>query len=129
MRRVDAVSRNFVYLRDYDFASRVRDASAGSFVCADSLLGIQRIRGVRQAGWTPSSTLGLAPRDDPKQGIGEAEWRAFLDREVTPRFPSGLSVLDVYGQWQGKNEHAPERLRSKMLIIDYPDTDRKSGED
>jgi hypothetical protein len=31
-------------------------------------------------------------------------------------------VLDVYGQWQGKKQTTPERLRSKMLIIDYPDT-------
>jgi hypothetical protein len=30
--------------------------------------------------------------------------------------------LNVFGQWQGKNESAPERLRSKILIIDYPDT-------
>jgi hypothetical protein len=33
-----------------------------------------------------------------------------------------LSVVDVYGQWQGKDQAAPERLRSKMLIIDYADT-------
>jgi hypothetical protein len=33
-----------------------------------------------------------------------------------------LSVADVYGQWQGKGQSTPERLRSKMLIIDYPDT-------
>ncbi len=31
-------------------------------------------------------------------------------------------MLDVYGQWQGKNQTAPKRLRSKMLMIDYPDT-------
>jgi hypothetical protein len=66
--------------------------------------------------------FGLGPADLPQKGITEAEWRSFLDREVTPRFPSGLSVLDVYGQWMGKNQTAPERLRSKMLIIDYPDT-------
>ena len=41
---------------------------------------------------------------------------------MTPRFPDGLSVLDVYGQWQGKNESVPERLRSKILILYYPDT-------
>ena len=46
--------------------------------------------------------FGLGPADRPEQGISEAEWRAFLDREVTPRFPAGLSVLDVYGQWQGR---------------------------
>lgn len=32
--------------------------------------------------------------------ITEADWRAFLDAEVTPRFPDGLSVSDVYGQWK-----------------------------
>ena len=31
-------------------------------------------------------------------------------------------VVDVYGQWQGKNQQTPERIRSKMLIIDYPQT-------
>jgi Protein of unknown function (DUF3574) len=66
--------------------------------------------------------FGLGPADHPDQGISEADWRAFLDKEVTPRFPAGLSVVNVYGQWQGESEKSPERLRSKMLIIDYPDT-------
>ena len=66
--------------------------------------------------------FGLGPADQLDKGISEAEWRAFLDREVSPRFPAGFSVVDVYGQWQGKNEGTPERLRSKMLIVDYADT-------
>ena len=66
--------------------------------------------------------FGLGPAEHPDQGVSETDWRGFLDREVTPRFPDGLSVLDVYGQWQGKNQTTPERLRTKMLIIDYPDT-------
>jgi len=65
--------------------------------------------------------FGLGPADHPEQGVSEPQWRDFLDKEVTPRFPDGLSVVDVYGQWEGKNETAPERLRSKLLIIDYPD--------
>jgi len=65
--------------------------------------------------------FGLGPADDPAKGISEADWRAFLDKEVTPRFPSGLSVVDVYGQWLNQGAAAPERLRSKMLLIDYPD--------
>jgi hypothetical protein len=60
--------------------------------------------------------------DNPDKGVSEAQWRAFLDKEVTPRFPDGLSVVDVYGQWQGVKQPAPQRLRSKMLIVDYPDT-------
>ncbi|MGB6973486.1 MAG: DUF3574 domain-containing protein [Terracidiphilus sp.] len=75
------------------------------------------------SGWVDTKLyFGLGPADDPAKGISEAEWRAFLDKEVTPRFRAGLSVVDVYGQWQGRNEKSPERLRSKMLIIDYPDT-------
>lgn len=66
--------------------------------------------------------FGLGPADQPQQGVSEVVWRGFLDKEVTPRFPDGLSVIDVYGQWQGKQERAPERLRSKLLAIDYPDT-------
>jgi hypothetical protein len=66
--------------------------------------------------------FGLGPADAPDKGVSEAAWRDFLDKEVTARFPSGLSVMDVYGQWQGKGEKAPERIRSKVLIIDYPAT-------
>ena len=29
--------------------------------------------------------------------ISDAQWRAFLDKEVTPRFPDGLTVFDAYG--------------------------------
>jgi hypothetical protein len=74
-------------------------------------------------GWVDTKLyFGLGPADQPDKGISEAEWRTFLDREVSPRFPDGLSVVDVYGQWQGKNQTTPERLRTKMLIIDYQDT-------
>jgi hypothetical protein len=74
------------------------------------------------AGWVDTKLyFGLGPADKPAEGISEARWREFLDREVTPRFPSGLSVEDVYGQWQGTKDPSPSRLRSKVLIIDYPD--------
>lgn len=74
-------------------------------------------------GWVDTKLyFGLGPADRPEQGINETEWRSFLDREVTPRFPAGLSVVDVYGQWQSKGERHVERLRSKILIIDCADT-------
>lgn len=66
--------------------------------------------------------FGLGPANAPDQGVSETAWREFLDQEATPRFPAGLSVIDVYGQWQGKQENKPERIRSKVLIIDYPAT-------
>ena len=74
-------------------------------------------------GWVDTRLyFGLGTADQSQQGVSEATWREFLDREVTPRFPDGLSVIDVYGQWLGKQQSAPERLRSKLLVIDYPDT-------
>ncbi len=74
------------------------------------------------AGWVDTRLyFGLGPADEPGKGISESAWRAFLDKEVTPRFPDGLSVIDVYGQWQGKEEKTPERIRTKLLVIDYPD--------
>lgn len=77
----------------------------------------------KTSGWVDTKLyFGLGPVDHPEQGVTEAVWRSFLDKEVTPRFPGGLSVVDVYGQWQGVKEPAPERLRSKMLTVDYPDT-------
>ncbi|HVI53771.1 MAG TPA: DUF3574 domain-containing protein [Luteibacter sp.] len=73
------------------------------------------------SGWVRTELyfgLGAAGRVD---GVSEAEWRVFLDKEVTPRFPSGLTVVDAYGQWQGSRQPEPERLRSKVIVLLYPD--------
>lgn len=32
--------------------------------------------------------------------VSEAQWARFLARELTPRFPDGLTVLDGQGQWR-----------------------------
>jgi len=48
--------------------------------------------------------------------VSEGEWRSFLDAEVTPRFPDGLSVSDVYGQWRSP-AGAFVRQNSKALFI------------
>ena len=97
-------------------------ALAPSVAAAPTLQGDPAHPGFTKSWVDTKLYFGLGPIDHPEVGISETDWRTFLDREVTSRFPDGLSVLDVYGQWQGKNQAAPERLRSKMLIIDYPDT-------
>ena len=97
--------------------------SVSSQSTADATLHGDAAHPAKTAGWVDTQLyFGLGPADDPAKGASEAAWRAFLDAEVTPRFPAGLSVVDVYGQWQGKNESAPERIRSKMLVILYPKT-------
>lgn len=66
--------------------------------------------------------FAISSADDPEEGLREIQWRAFLDREVTPRFPDGLTVFDAYGQWRARGSEAPSRLRSKVLVILYEDT-------
>lgn len=58
----------------------------------------------------------------------EMRWVKFLDAEVTPRFPSGLSVIDVYGQWRDDKSGAPlSRERSRLLVILHPATPENSA--
>jgi hypothetical protein len=72
-------------------------------------------------GWVRTELyFGLGPAGG-QDGVDEAAWRAFLDKEVTPRFPDGLTVVDAYGQWQGVSQPHPERLRSKIVILLYAD--------
>ncbi len=79
-------------------------------------------------GWVDTRLyFGLGPADAPNQGVTETVWRNFLDQEVTSRFPSGLTVVDVYGQWKSRRSARVERIRSKMLIIDYPATAENSA--
>lgn len=35
--------------------------------------------------------------------VSDQEWASFLDTEVTPRFPAGLTVLRGPGQWRGSD--------------------------
>ena len=53
-------------------------------------------------------------------GVGEEDFRRFLDREVTPRFPEGLTVVDGRGQYRG-SAGALVREPSKILIVAIPD--------
>jgi Protein of unknown function (DUF3574) len=58
----------------------------------------------------------------------ELKWAKFLDAEVTPRFPDGLSVIDVYGQWRSAKPGAVvERERSRLLVIVHEDTEEVSA--
>ena len=50
--------------------------------------------------------------------ISEEEWRAFLEMEVTPRFPAGLTVLAAYGQWRSPSG-VMIKEPSRMLVIWY----------
>jgi hypothetical protein len=79
-----------------------------------------------QPGAPPVCTAPLKPaleidlyfgRD--KQGggeVSEAEWASFLTDIVTPRFPDGLSVLNVEGQAREPSGRIV-RERTKLLVV------------
>lgn len=55
--------------------------------------------------------------------VSDAAWRAFLAKEITPRFPDGLTVLDAAGQWRdGMGTIARERTKL-VIILAKRDTD------
>ena len=48
-------------------------------------------------------------------------WRRFVDREITPRFPDGFTVLDGHGQWRKPGEARVIREPSTVLLVAMPD--------
>ncbi|HAS1784624.1 TPA: DUF3574 domain-containing protein [Enterobacter cloacae] len=48
--------------------------------------------------------------------ITASEWQQFVDRDVTPRFRDGLTVMDARGQWLG-NDGKVAREPSKALML------------
>jgi hypothetical protein len=54
-----------------------------------------------------------------KSGVSEVDFRRFVDEDLTPKFPDGLTVLDGGGQWRG-DENKLIREASKVVLIVLP---------
>jgi hypothetical protein len=61
--------------------------------------------------------IGSAP------GVSDEDWRRFVDEEVTPRFPNGLTVQDASGQWKGTDGTIVREASKHLSIVlsDMPD--------
>ena len=53
-------------------------------------------------------------------GVSNAAWAHFLAREITPRFPDGLTVSDGAGQWRDPATGTIEHELSKRVEIVLP---------
>jgi hypothetical protein len=57
-------------------------------------------------------------------GVSEADFTRFLDEEVTPRFPDGLTVQESQGRWlyKGVDYHEPGKVVTLILrrVQDQP---------
>ncbi len=58
-------------------------------------------------------------RSMPDAGeVTDADWSQFVDTEITPRFPDGLSVGDVYGQWRNpRGDFVREQTKALFLVL------------
>nr|WSY56081.1 DUF3574 domain-containing protein [Streptomyces sp. NBC_00886] len=60
-------------------------------------------------------------RPDGGPAVTDRQFMAFVDKEVTPDFPGGLTVQNGRGQWRDANGRI-ETERSYELILLYPVT-------
>jgi hypothetical protein len=58
-------------------------------------------------------------RPDGGAAVTDRQFMDFIDRNVTPSFPDGLTVQDGRGQWRDSHGSI-ERERSYELILLYP---------
>ena len=58
-------------------------------------------------------------RPDGGPAVTDRQFMAFVDKEVTPDFPDGLTVQNGRGQWRDANGKI-EKERSYELILLYP---------
>lgn len=61
-----------------------------------------------------------------KLGVTDKLWSQFLAREVTPRFPDGLTVLDAAGQWRDPRGKITREGSKLVRILVPPETDPAS---
>jgi hypothetical protein len=66
--------------------------------------------------------FGTDRSDSP--AVTEEEWQQFLNEEITPRFPEGLTVLTGYGQFLNSKGQIIREI-SKLVILLYPESERK----
>ena len=86
-------------------------ASLGPQTCP---AGQERLR-------TAQLFFGHRPPTPAAPRISDADFRRFVDQELTTRFPDGLTVLDGGGQWKGE-ENRRIREAAKVVLIVLPKT-------
>jgi hypothetical protein len=80
-------------------------ASTPAVSCSAPLQSVQRIE------------LMFGRNVRGRLGVSDTAWTRFLAREITSRFPDGLTVLDAAGQWRDPAGGRLEREPSKLVII------------
>ena len=87
------------------------------------MAGALAIAGLAQAACPPglravhTARLIFGRDIDQTVGVSEADWRGFVDQEVTPRFPDGFTVQDAIGQWRGADGRLVREPSEVLMIV------------
>lgn len=68
-----------------------------------------------------SAELMFGRKIGDRIGVSEAAFAAFVAREITPRFPDGLTLLDAKGQWRDSERGTIVREPSKIVLLTFTD--------
>lgn len=79
---------------------QVRDDMSNTDVCANFKA-------------TPSIQISLLFGTE----ISEGEWKKFVDTEIVPYFPEGLSIFSVDGRWQDRITKRVQKVPSRLVWI------------
>jgi hypothetical protein len=71
-----------------------------------------------KATWTRSELYFGMNRVDGTL-VTDQQWIAFVDKEITPRFPAGLTVHATAGQYRD-SKGVIQRERSRVMVVLYP---------
>ena len=84
-----------------------------------------RLSGNERTGLLPNSEIFIrtelyfgTKRPDGSE-VSDEEFKNFLDAEITPRFPDGLTLLTGFGQFRNASGVIVQE-KSKLLILLYP---------
>ncbi len=99
------------------FTSLLLTSSVGSYA---------KVRAIAQTAPARHSNQETFTRDELYFGrslprgeiISDAQWQQFLNSEITPRFPEGLTVLDGYGQYLN-SAGILSKEQTKIVILIY----------
>jgi len=78
------------------------------------------------AGQTPLRTAQLFLGAKAPAKPDDRALRRFVDQEVTPRFPDGVTVVEGGGQWKG-SENRMIREAAKVVLVVLPATGDTQG--
>lgn len=57
----------------------------------------------------------------PQGTVSADDWRGFVDQEVTPRFPDGLTAWQASGQWKPARGAAVREASWVISVVHWPD--------